>query len=157
VELDFGDRLKGLKPGERVFLCLAGWTDYPYPESIWAATQAGVALLPPLLEQDDGHGNFRKVCDVGFPAGLPRMMLREVTGQLAGPRGRLRLRTNLQVYWDQVFLATGCGEIKEPLPPAPSPKRRGGARQRKWPWSLLRESDGPLSPLSVSGGGLGGR
>jgi Tfp pilus assembly protein PilF len=112
VDLDFGDRLKGLKPGERVFLCLAGWTDYPYPESIWAANQAGVAMLPPLLEQLDEQGRWRKVCDAGFPAGLPRMMLRELTGKLTGPRCRLRLRTNLQVYIDQVFLAVGCREVE---------------------------------------------
>src|SRR5438874_11087366 len=51
VELDFGDRLAKFKLDERLILCLAGWTDYPYPESIWAATQAGVPLLPPVLER----------------------------------------------------------------------------------------------------------
>jgi tetratricopeptide (TPR) repeat protein len=112
VDLDFGDRLKGLKPGQRVFLCLAGWTDYPYPESIWAATQAGVAMLPPVLEQEERPGRWRKVCDVGFPAGLPRMMLRELTGLLRAP-GALRLRTNLQVYWDQAFLAVDRREVGE--------------------------------------------
>lgn len=114
VTLDFGGQLEGLKRGERTFLCLAGWTDYPYPESIWAATQAGVAMLPPVLEQEDGRGGWRKVCDVGFPAGLPRLMLREVSGKLEGT-GRLRLRGNLQVYWDQVFLATGCQEVERAI------------------------------------------
>src|SRR5262249_37337127 len=49
VELDFGDLLKDFDGKKRLVLCLAGWTDYPYPESIWAADQAGVALLPPVL------------------------------------------------------------------------------------------------------------
>ena len=40
VELDFGDRLSKFGPNDHLILCLAGWTDYPYPESIWAATQA---------------------------------------------------------------------------------------------------------------------
>jgi hypothetical protein len=33
------------------------------------------------------------------------MMLVEVTGKLAGPRCRLRLRTNMHVCWDQAFVA----------------------------------------------------
>jgi hypothetical protein len=107
VELDFGDRLAGLKGDERLFLCLAGWTDDATPESIWAAHQAGVVMKPPVLERLGTDGRWHQVCEAGFPAGLPRMMLREVTGKLSGPRCRLRLRTNLQVFWDQAFVAVG--------------------------------------------------
>src|SRR5260221_13496608 len=32
-------------------------------------------------------------------------MTRDVTGLLAGFTGKLRLRTNLQIYWDQIFIA----------------------------------------------------
>src|SRR5207248_1009330 len=39
VELDFGDRLAKQEPNQSLILCLAGWTDYPYPESLWAAHQ----------------------------------------------------------------------------------------------------------------------
>jgi hypothetical protein len=106
VELDFGDRLARFGPNDRLILCLAGWTDYPYPESIWAATQAGVAMQPPVLERRGEDGRWHTVhADLGFPAGLPRMMTREATGQLGGPRCVLRIRTNLHVYWDQVFVA----------------------------------------------------
>lgn len=105
VELDFGDRLAKFGPKERLILCLAGWTDYPYPESLWAADQAGVAMLAPVLERRTEEGKWVKVADVGFPAGLPRMMTFEVMGRLGGPRCVLRLRTNLQVYWDQIFVA----------------------------------------------------
>ncbi len=111
VELDFGDRLKGVRPGERVFLCLAGWTEYPYPESIFAAEQAGVPMLPPVLERRGTDGQWEKVADAGFPAGLPRMMLLDVTGKLTGPDCRLRLRTNLQIFWDQIFVAVRCHAV----------------------------------------------
>src|SRR5205823_11736534 len=100
VELDFGDRLAKFKPDDRLILCLAGWTDYPYPESIWAATQAGIPLLPPTLERLDDKGRWQTViADAGFPAGLPRMMTLDVTGKLTGPRCVVRLRTNMEVYW----------------------------------------------------------
>jgi hypothetical protein len=106
VELDFGDRLAKFGPNDRLILCLAGWTDYPYPESIWAATQAGVPLLSPRLERMDEKGHWQTlIADAGFPAGLPRMMTLDVTGKLTGPRCRMRLRTNMEVYWDQIFVA----------------------------------------------------
>jgi hypothetical protein len=121
VTLDFGDRLEKVGPKERLFLCLAGWTDYPYPESLWAARQAGVDVVPPILERLRENGTewepvvtaAGQPVDAGFPAGLPRMMTLEVTGlvgkhsrkPLCGPRCILRLRTNMEVYWDQIFLA----------------------------------------------------
>jgi tetratricopeptide (TPR) repeat protein len=105
VTLDFADRLAKFGPKDRLFLLLAGWTDYPYPESIWAAHQAGVEMLPPILERKTADGEWQKIADAGFPAGLPRMMTLELTGQLGGPRCELRLRTNMHVYWDQIFVA----------------------------------------------------
>jgi tetratricopeptide (TPR) repeat protein len=105
VELDFGDRLAKFGPKDRLILCLAGWTDYPYPESIWAAHQAGVELQAPLLERLGRDGVWRAVCEAGFPAGMPRMMTLDVTGKLTGPSCVVRLRTNMQVFWDQAFVA----------------------------------------------------
>jgi FG-GAP-like repeat/Tetratricopeptide repeat/ASPIC and UnbV len=114
VELDFGtrlDRFAGrIRAGascDRLFLCLAGWTDYPYPESIYAASQAGVAMQPPVLEQQDAEGKWHKLDEIGFPAGLPRLMTKEVTRNVGQTflSAKLRIRTNLQVFWDQVYLA----------------------------------------------------
>ncbi|MBI1916378.1 MAG: VCBS repeat-containing protein [Planctomycetes bacterium] len=106
VELDFADRLKAFRPNDTLLLCLTGWTDYAYPESIWAATQAGVAMQPPVLERRGSAGQWQSIAEIGFPAGLPRLMTYALKGKdLAGDRCVLRLRTNLQVYWDQVFLA----------------------------------------------------
>jgi hypothetical protein len=106
VELDFGDRLSTLTANDRLVLGMAGWTDYPYPESIWAATQAGVALQQPILERLEADGKWHTIVeDAGFPAGLPRMTTLDVTGKLGGPTCRLRLRTNMHVYWDQIFAA----------------------------------------------------
>lgn len=84
-------------------MVLAGWTEYPYPESIYAATTAGVALHPPVLEQFNALGKWTHVCDLGFPAGLPRVMTRELPANFNG--GKLRISTNMQVYWDQIYLS----------------------------------------------------
>jgi tetratricopeptide (TPR) repeat protein len=125
VELDFGDRLAGFGPKDRLVLCLAGWTDYPYPESIWAATQAGVALQPPTLERLGSDGKWQTLlADMGFPAGLPRMMTVDVTGKLAGPACVVRLRTTMNVYWDQIFVAP----LLERIPSAAVDSAAGSSR-----------------------------
>jgi tetratricopeptide (TPR) repeat protein len=111
VELDFADRLAKFGPKDRLYLCLAGWIDYPFPESIWAAHQAGIEMQFPVLERQNERGEWVSLGDAGFPAGLPRMMLLDVTGKLTGPKCRLRLRTNLQIFWDQAFIAAGCRTI----------------------------------------------
>ena len=105
LELDFGERLKDLPPDAPLHLALAGWTDYPYPESIFAAEQAGVAMLPPVLERRKTDGTWEKLADIGFPAGLPKVMTVPV-GQWITPTstGKYRIRTNLQIHWDQIFL-----------------------------------------------------
>jgi hypothetical protein len=139
VELDFGDRLSAVEPDERVFLCLAGWTDYPYPESIWAAHQAGIEMQPPVLERMDVKGRWQSLGEAGFPAGLPRMMLREVTGQVSGPRCRLRLRTNMQIYWDQAFIAVGCRTVT----PGKTPPADGARATR------LEVGSATLSPCGI--------
>jgi tetratricopeptide (TPR) repeat protein len=106
VELDFGAQLARFDSKHPLGLFLAAWTDYPYPESMLAASQAGFALLPPVLERLSGDGTWRAIApDLSFPAGMPRMMTYDVTGLVAGDSCKLRIRTNMHVYWDQVFVA----------------------------------------------------
>jgi len=104
VELEFPN-IPRTASGEKFFLILAGWTDYPYPESIYAATQAGVPLVPPVLEKCGPDGTWQPVCELSFPAGLPRVMTRDLTGLLSEKDTKLRIRTNMAVYWDQIYLA----------------------------------------------------
>ena len=105
VELEFGDRLASFGANDRLYLCLAGWTEYPFPESSWAAHQAGITEQWPILERQDEAGRWQSLGEAGFPAGMPRMMLVDVTGKVTGHRCRLRLRTNMRIYWDQAFIA----------------------------------------------------
>ncbi len=126
VELDFGDKLAGLAEDRRVVLVLAGWIEYPFPETIFGAAQAGVPMLPPVLERQTAGGTWEPVADLGFPAGLPKVMTRELTG-LAGAKGlKLRVRTNLQIYWDQIYLAP----VEAPISPTTLPVARATLAQR---------------------------
>ena len=106
IVLDFGDRLTGFKPTDRLALCVAGWVEYPYSQTNYAAATAGVALQPPVLERLNEDGTWSLLeSDPGYPAGLPRMTTLELTGKLGGPNCVLRLRTNMECYYDQVFVA----------------------------------------------------
>jgi hypothetical protein len=42
--------------------------------------------------------------DVGFPAGLERTIVVDLTGKLPAGARKIRLMTNLQIYWDQVLI-----------------------------------------------------
>jgi Tfp pilus assembly protein PilF len=101
LTFDFGE----VPAGKRWHLVLAGWTEYPYPESIYAAERAGVPLQFPVLERLAADGKtWEPLGDLGFPAGLPRVMIRPLPDLKPGPC-TLRVRTNMQVYFDQVYLA----------------------------------------------------
>jgi tetratricopeptide (TPR) repeat protein len=104
--LDFADRLASIGPEQKLVLCLAGWVEYPYSQTNYAAATAGVVLKPPVLERQKPDGSW-EILDPhpGYPAGLPRMMTLDLTGKLGGARCVLRLNTNMECYWDQAFVA----------------------------------------------------
>jgi Flp pilus assembly protein TadD len=104
VDLNFGSSLTDFGPTDRLVLELSGWTDYPYPESMWAAAQAGVGLMPPTLERLRADGTAATLLEVGFPAGLPRVITREITGLVLGSDCRLRICTSMQVGWDRIAI-----------------------------------------------------
>ncbi len=108
LTLDFGSEAKGK---DNLVLFLYGWVDYGYSSSNLAASQAEIAPQSPRLEVAGPDGEWKVVEeDMGYPAGLPRMMtvdLRKM-GPLEDPR--LRITTNLRIYWDQIFLAQVKGE-----------------------------------------------
>jgi tetratricopeptide (TPR) repeat protein len=106
IVLDFGDRLCGFGPGDSLVLCLAGWVEYPYSQTNYAAATAGETLRPPIVERRRDDGTWEVIePHAGYPAGLPRMTTLDLTGKLTGPRCTLRLRTNMECYWDQAFVA----------------------------------------------------
>src|SRR5207237_4121830 len=61
VEMDFGDRLAKFGRKDSLVLCLAGWTDYAYPESIFAAQQAGVEMHPPASERHSPEAKLQTI------------------------------------------------------------------------------------------------
>jgi hypothetical protein len=105
LEFNFGAEANQLNSDKPIYLVLTGWTNYPYPESIIAAGQAGIDMNTPVLERKTSAG-WVKVIDVGFPAGLPKTMMVPLPANLA-KNSQFRIKTNLQIYWDELFVAEG--------------------------------------------------
>lgn len=118
LTLDLGD-LRGAKTAQ---LLLHGWTDYYFPRTAWTAMHAGLPTLPPSLAVEEGSGRWRTVLPaMGAPAGLPRWMVVDLTPYLRGDgpgqglarrRARVRIATNLAIYWDQILVS-----VNAPRPP----------------------------------------
>jgi tetratricopeptide (TPR) repeat protein len=99
IELDLGtwDATKPLR------LLLDGFTDYFTATSMYAADQAGIKVIAPYVEAQDAQGSWiRVIDDMGFPAGLSRTMVAELSGKIPSGTRRIRIVTNLKVYWDCV-------------------------------------------------------
>ncbi len=106
IILDFGDRLGRFGPADPLILCLAGWVEYPYSQTNYAAATAGVTLRAPTVERRRDDGTWQMIePHAGYPAGLPRLTTLDLTGKLAGGRCVLRIKTNMECYYDQAFIA----------------------------------------------------
>lgn len=103
LELDVG----GIDTTGPVRLLMHGYVDYFSATSLYAAHQAGIEPILPYIEALDASGAWVRVMDdLGFPAGLVRTMTRDISGRLPEATSRIRITTNLQVYWDQILLDT---------------------------------------------------
>lgn len=99
LELDLGtwDVTKPLR------LIMDGYTDYFMATSMYAADQAGVKVIAPYVEALGANGKWvRVVDDMGLPAGLERTMVADLTGKLPPGTRRIRIVTNLKIYWDAI-------------------------------------------------------
>jgi Tfp pilus assembly protein PilF len=97
IELDLGE-WEVKKP---LRLIIDGYTDYFTATSMYAADQAGIKVIAPYVEALDAQGKWvRVVEDMGFPAGLERTMVADLTGKLPAGTRRLRIVNNLKIYWD---------------------------------------------------------
>ncbi len=63
----------------------------------------------------------------GYPAGLPRLTTLDLTGKLTGPSCVLRLRTNMECYWDQAFVAVADAKAEAMLVADDAPRCPRGA------------------------------
>jgi hypothetical protein len=112
VELELPDEAPRSGP---LWLVAQGWI-HPTDSSVNVALGQGQHAPPAGLSIHvaDGRGHFKEVrSGLGFPAGKDKTILLDLTGLF--PRNgsrRLRLHTNLEIFWDRLGWAAGRPDIK---------------------------------------------
>jgi hypothetical protein len=75
---------------------------------MYAASQAGIEATAPYVEAEIRGAASKRwvpvVADMGFPAGLPRTITSNLTGKLPLGTTRIRITTNLQIYWNSILI-----------------------------------------------------
>jgi tetratricopeptide (TPR) repeat protein len=92
-----------------LWLLLHGEVEYFSANSMYAASQAGLEATAPYVEaligDEGGNGQWKRVMDdMGFPAGGPRTMTADLTGKIPQGAEKIRITTNLQIYWDSILI-----------------------------------------------------
>ena len=101
LTLDLGE----VRAGAPLRLLMTGYVNYFSATSLYGAWQAGIKPVSPYVEAELPDGTWKRIPgEAGFPAGLERTIVVDLTGKLPAGTRRIRLATNLQIYWDQVLI-----------------------------------------------------
>ena len=114
LELDLG------KPydGGPLWLLMHGEIEYFTANSMYAAAQAKLEPIAPYVEALGADGKWKRVInDLGFPAGGPRTMTADLSGKLPEGTKKIRITTNLQIYWDNIVINRTAQRTRESNPP----------------------------------------
>ena len=150
LDLDFGSAA----PSGKAILLLNGWVDWPDGSTFRKASQESKdGLVMPYLQVQDAAGAWKTVNqDMGMPAGKPKTIV--VPVQFLSASRKVRIVTNLCVYWDEIFLSEGASDdqVKPTLIPFDSADLhfRGFSEtrihpQRKQPDTFLYDRVTPAS------------
>jgi len=107
LELDLGEPYRG----GPLWLLMHGEIEYFSATSMYAADQAHLRPFAPYVEaqvltENNAKAKWvRVVDDMGFPAGGARTMTADLTGKLPPGTRRIRITTNLQIYWDNILIS----------------------------------------------------
>jgi len=106
IDLDFGSAA----PSGKALLLLNGWVDWPDGSTFRRASQESEAgLAMPYLQVQDAAGAWKTVNqDMGMPAGKPKTIA--VPVEFLSASRKVRIVTNLSVYWDEIFLSEGASD-----------------------------------------------
>jgi Flp pilus assembly protein TadD len=96
------------QPGTHLFL--RGWI-FPSDASINVALSQQQALKSemPVLEVRDARGQWVSRGMIGFPAGKDKTMVIDLAGIFPTKDRHVRIRTSMQIYWDQAFVGQDLG------------------------------------------------
>ena len=91
-----------------VLLFMQGWI-FPTDASINVAMSQSSAIkaIPPNVQVRDAAGRWRTVIEnMSFPAGKDKTVVVDLRDKFLTGDRHVRIRTNMELYWDRVFFAT---------------------------------------------------
>jgi tetratricopeptide (TPR) repeat protein len=106
--LDPGDHIQT----KNLYLFLNGWI-FPTDASINVAISqsSAIKVSTPVIEVIDKNGEWKTVKNnLGFPMGKDKTVVVDLSGLMKTSDHRIRIRTNMEIYWDQIFFSDGCSE-----------------------------------------------
>ena len=137
LELDLGEAYRG----GPLWLMMHGEIEYFSATSMYAAYQSGIEPVAPYVEAQDASGKWvRVIDDMGFPAGGPRTMTADLTDKLPQGTQRIRITTNLQIYWDNILINRAEQNGNARLTPVPL--ARADLRFRGFPLKVENQPPG---------------
>ncbi len=109
IVLDLGDVPDGLG----LTLFLTGWI-FPTDTSINLSLSQNPSINPvfPYLQVRDETGKWQTVIDpIGIPAGKNKTICIDLTGKFLSADRRVKIATNMQIYWDAAFFSSGGKDV----------------------------------------------
>jgi tetratricopeptide (TPR) repeat protein len=103
LELDLGESINT----ENLSLFMNGWI-FPSDASINIAISQGneIQMNPPQLQIINAAGEWQTVdIQIGFPMGKRKTIIIDLSDVFLTDDYRLRIQTNMQIYWDYIFFA----------------------------------------------------
>ena len=101
-----------LDPGDvgknkNLFMFLNGWI-FPTDASINVALSqsANLKVIRPFVQVINSEGEWVTVIEnLGFPMGKDKTVIADLTGKFLSGDHRIRIRTNMEIYWDYIFFS----------------------------------------------------
>jgi len=103
LTLDLGE----VNHSQDLVLFLNGWI-FPTDASINASISqsAAVKVIPPYLQMLNESGEWETIIEnLSFPMGKDKTIVADLTGKITTPDVRIRICTNMEIYWDHIFYA----------------------------------------------------
>ena len=101
--LDLGENI----PTANLSVFLNGWI-FPTDASINVALSQSNELMvkSPIIQVINEKGEWETVIsNLGFPMGKDKNVIADLSGKFLSKDHRIRIQTNMEIYWDQIFFA----------------------------------------------------
>ncbi|MGE5418900.1 MAG: FG-GAP-like repeat-containing protein [Chloroflexota bacterium] len=106
-----------LDPGKtgkngKLYMFLNGWI-FPTDASINVALSQSERLkvVPPQVQVINSSGKWETVvANAGFPMGKDKTVIIDLSGKFLSKDHRIKIITNMEIYWDHIFFAGGLSE-----------------------------------------------